>query len=77
MVSGRLIPFAEPTERHSRILERPQIVVQIGRDDELLRLRAQIIGCCRLYRSLHDPGPGGGRGAQGTGTSSVGFLPYA
>ena len=43
MVSGRLIPFAEPTERHSRILERPQIVVQIGRDDELLRLRAQII----------------------------------
>ena len=44
MLSGRLIPFAEPTERHSRILERPQIVVQIGRDDELLRLRAQIIG---------------------------------
>ena len=44
MLSGRLIPFAEPTAPHSRILQRPQIVVQIGRDTELLRLRAQIIG---------------------------------
>jgi hypothetical protein len=44
MLSGRLIPFAEPSEPRPRILQRPQIVVQIGRDRELLRLRAQIIG---------------------------------
>jgi hypothetical protein len=43
LLSGRLIPFAEPTEPHSRVPQRPQIVVQIGRDRELLRLRAQII----------------------------------
>ena len=43
MLSGRLIPFAEPTKPHSRVLQRPQIVVQIGRDRELLRLRARII----------------------------------
>ena len=43
MLSGRVIPFAEPSEPHSRIAQRPQIVVQIGRDTELLRLRAQII----------------------------------
>ena len=43
MLSGRLIPFAEPSEPHSRVAQRPQMVVQVGRDTELLRLRAQII----------------------------------
>lgn len=43
MLSGRLIPFAEPSEPHSRVAQRRQMVVQIGRDTELLRLRAQII----------------------------------
>jgi hypothetical protein len=43
MLSGRLIPFAEPREAHSQVPQRRQMVIQIGRDTELLRLRAQII----------------------------------
>jgi hypothetical protein len=43
MLSGRLIPFAEPSEPRSQVPQRPQMVVQVGRDRELLRLRAQII----------------------------------
>ena len=44
MLSGRLIPFAEHREPHSHVPQRPQMVVLIGRDTELLRLRAKIIG---------------------------------
>jgi hypothetical protein len=43
MLSGRLIPFAEHSEPQSQVPQRPQMVVQVGRDTELLRLRAQII----------------------------------
>jgi hypothetical protein len=43
MLPGRVIPFNEPSNLHSQVDGRPQIVVQIGRDSELLRLRARII----------------------------------
>jgi hypothetical protein len=43
MLPGRVIPFSEPSNPHSRIAGQPQVVVQIGRDQELLRLRARII----------------------------------
>jgi hypothetical protein len=44
MLPGRVIPFSELGKPHSQVDGRPQIVVQIGRDSELLRLRARIIG---------------------------------
>jgi hypothetical protein len=43
MLPGRVIPFSEPSDPHSQVAGRPQMVVQIGRDPELLRLRARII----------------------------------
>ena len=43
MLPGRVIPFSEPSNPHSRVAGRPQMVVQIGRDPELLHLRARII----------------------------------
>jgi hypothetical protein len=43
MLLGRVIPFSEPGDPHSQAPGRPQMVVQIGRDPELLRLRARII----------------------------------
>ncbi len=43
MLPGRVIPFTEPSDPHSQGAGRPQMVVQIGRDEELLRLRARII----------------------------------
>jgi hypothetical protein len=42
MLPRRVIPFAEPTKKVSSDAARPQLV-QIGRDRELLRLRAKII----------------------------------
>ena len=42
MLPGRVIPFGDPSDPHSQS-RRPQRVVQIGRDPELLRLRARII----------------------------------
>jgi hypothetical protein len=44
MLPGRVIPFDDPNDPHSQVTGRPQRVVQIGRDPELLRLRARIIG---------------------------------
>jgi hypothetical protein len=43
MRPGRVIPFSEPSRPHSRVAGRHQMVVQIGRDPELLHLRARII----------------------------------
>jgi hypothetical protein len=42
MLPRRVIPFTEPSEKVSPGAARPQLV-QIGRDRELLRLRAKII----------------------------------
>jgi hypothetical protein len=44
MLSGRIIPFVPFGDRHCEGAEPPQIVIQIGRDRELLRLRAKVIG---------------------------------
>jgi hypothetical protein len=43
MLPRRVIPFTDPGDRHRQGAERPQIVIQIGRDRELLRLRAKVI----------------------------------
>jgi hypothetical protein len=43
MLPKRVIPFAGPSDPHSEVAGRPQMVIQIGRDQELLRLRARII----------------------------------
>jgi hypothetical protein len=44
MLPGRVIPFLVPVDPPSAGAEQPNIVVQIGRDEELLRLRAMVIG---------------------------------
>jgi hypothetical protein len=44
MLQGKVIPFTDSGDRHRQDVERAQIVIQIGRDRELLRLRAQVIG---------------------------------
>jgi hypothetical protein len=43
MLPGRVIPFLVPVDPPSGSAEQPNIVVQIGRDEELLRLRAKVI----------------------------------
>jgi hypothetical protein len=43
MLPGRVIPFLVPVDPPSAGAEQPNIVVQIGRDEELLRLRAKVI----------------------------------
>jgi hypothetical protein len=43
MLPGRVIPFSVPVDPASAGAEQPNIVVQIGRDEELLRLRAMVI----------------------------------
>jgi hypothetical protein len=43
MLPGRVIPFLVPVDPPSAGAEQPNIVVQIGRDEELLRLRAMVI----------------------------------
>jgi hypothetical protein len=43
MLPGRVIPFLVPVDQPSAGAEQPNIVVQIGRDEELLRLRAKVI----------------------------------
>jgi hypothetical protein len=44
MLPGRVIPFTEESHPYSEIPQQPPIVVLIGRDPELLRLRARVIG---------------------------------
>jgi hypothetical protein len=43
MLPGRVIPFSVPVDRPSARAEQANTVVQIGRDEELLRLRAMVI----------------------------------
>jgi hypothetical protein len=43
MLPGRVIPFSVPNDPRCSPAEQPNIVVQIGRDEELLRLRAKVI----------------------------------
>jgi hypothetical protein len=43
MLPGRVIPFLVPVDPPYSAAEAPSIVVQIGRDEELLRLRAMVI----------------------------------
>jgi len=44
MLPRRVIPFINRNS-HRKDPERPQTILQIGRDQELLRLRAKIISC--------------------------------
>ncbi len=44
MLPGRVIPFSIPVDPQCHSDRAPNIVVQIGRDEELLRLRAMVIG---------------------------------
>ncbi len=43
MLAGRVISFTEPRDPHFQFAGAPSIVIQIGRDQELLRLRAKLI----------------------------------
>jgi hypothetical protein len=48
MLPGRVIPFTLPADPPCSTAERPNIVVQIGRDGELLRLRAKVMSSAGL-----------------------------
>jgi hypothetical protein len=43
MLPGRVIPFSVPVDPPCPAADQPNIVVQVGRDEELLRLRAMVI----------------------------------
>lgn len=43
MLQGKVIPFKNPSNSSRNHAERPQIILQVGRDEELLHLRARII----------------------------------
>ena len=45
MLPRRIIPFINRSKSRRQGTERPQAVLQVGRDQELLRLRAKIISC--------------------------------
>jgi hypothetical protein len=45
MLPRRIIPFINRGNSRRQGTERPQTVLQVGRDQELLRLRAKIISC--------------------------------
>jgi hypothetical protein len=45
MLPRRIIPFISRSNSRPQGAERPQTVFQVGRDEELLRLRAKIISC--------------------------------
>jgi hypothetical protein len=45
MLPLRVIPFMNRSDSPRKGVERPQLVLQIGRDQELSRLRAKIISC--------------------------------
>jgi hypothetical protein len=45
MLPRRVIPFTNRSNSRSQDIEPPQTVLQVGRDEELLRLRAKIISC--------------------------------
>jgi hypothetical protein len=48
MLPGRVIPFLVPGDPPCPATDQPNIVVQIGRDEELLRLRAMVISSAGL-----------------------------
>jgi hypothetical protein len=48
MLPGRVIPFSLPLDPPYSTAEQLNIVVQIGRDEELLRLRAMVISSAGL-----------------------------
>jgi hypothetical protein len=48
MLPGRVIPFSLPIDPPCSAAGQPNIVVQIGRDEELLRLRAMVISAAGL-----------------------------
>jgi hypothetical protein len=48
MLSGRVIPFSLPIDPPCSAVEQRNIVVQIGRDEELLRRRAMVISSAGL-----------------------------
>ncbi len=48
MLPGRVIPFSLPIDPPCSTAEKLNIVVQIGRDEELLRLRAMVISSAGL-----------------------------
>jgi hypothetical protein len=43
MPLARVIPFSLPIDHPSLHAEQPNVIVQIGRDEELLRLRAMVM----------------------------------
>jgi hypothetical protein len=45
MLPRRVIPFISRSDPGPKDAERPQTILQVGRDPELLRLRARIISC--------------------------------
>lgn len=45
MLPRRIIPFINRSKSSRQGTERPQTVLQVGRDQELSRLRAKIISC--------------------------------
>jgi hypothetical protein len=55
MLPGRVIPFSLPSDPPCSTAEQSNIVVQIGRDEELLRLRAMIISSAGL--TIHSMTP--------------------
>ncbi len=55
MLPGKVIPFTDFGARHCQGAQRPQIVIQIGRDRELLRLRAKVI--CTAGYTVHSMTP--------------------
>lgn len=56
MLPGRVLQFTESNAPHSRGPRHPQMVVQIGRDEELLRLRAKLISSAGY--TVHSVTPG-------------------
>jgi hypothetical protein len=48
MLPGRVLPFTLPADPSCSTAERPNIVIQIGRDEELLRLRAKVMSSAGL-----------------------------
>ena len=45
MPPRRVIPFISRSDPDPKDAEQPQTILQVGRDQELLRLRAKIISC--------------------------------
>jgi hypothetical protein len=55
MLPGKVIPFSAPADPHCLAAKQTHIVVLIGRDEELLRLRARVISAAGY--SVHSMTP--------------------